>query len=99
MMLAMFAGKNRDDWDDLLPAVMMAYRSSVHESTGFSPYRLMFGEECTLPMDIGLPRDQLDTSESITRGEIDWEHPGIHRGNLITCAGSERVTDRVCSIK
>ena len=66
MMLAMFAGKNRDDWDDLLPAVMMAYRSSVHESTGFSPYRLMFGEECTLPMDIGLPRDQLDTSESIT---------------------------------
>ena len=31
-----------------------------------------------------------------TEGEIDWEHPGIHRGNLITCAGSERVTDRVC---
>ena len=47
IMLAMFASKNRKDWDDLLPAVMMAYRSSVHESTGFSPYRLMFGEECT----------------------------------------------------
>ena len=45
MMLAMFAGENRDDWDDLFPAVMMAYRSSVHESTGFSPYRLMFGED------------------------------------------------------
>ena len=42
MMLAMFAGENKDDWDDLLPAVMMAYRSSVHESMGFSPYRLMF---------------------------------------------------------
>ena len=72
MMLAMFAGKNRDDWDDLLPAVMMAYRSSVHESTGFSPHRLMFGEECTLPMDIGLPRDQLDTSESITSPYALW---------------------------
>ena len=58
MMLAMFAGKNREDWDDLLPTVMMAYRSSGHESTGFSPYRLMFGEECTLPMDIGLPKQQ-----------------------------------------
>ena len=66
IMLAMFAGKNRDDWDDLLPAVMMAYRSSVHESIGFSPYRLMFGEECTLPMDIGLPKEQLHTPDSIT---------------------------------
>ena len=72
MMLAMFVGKNRDDLDDLLPAVMMAYRSSVHESTGFSPYRLMFGEECTLPMDIGLPRDQLDTSESISSPYALW---------------------------
>ena len=45
MKLAMFAGENRDNWDDLLPAVMMAYRSSVHESTCFSPYRLMFGEK------------------------------------------------------
>ena len=36
MLLAMFAGDHRDDWDDLLPAVMMACRSGVHESTGFS---------------------------------------------------------------
>ena len=41
MMWAMFAGENWDDWDDLLLAVMMAYHSSVHESTGFSPYCLM----------------------------------------------------------
>ena len=47
MLLAMFTGEHRDDWDNLLPAVMMAYRSSVHESTGISPYRLMFGETCT----------------------------------------------------
>ena len=46
MMLVMFAGEHHDDWYDLLPAVMTAYRSSIHESTGFSPYRLMFGEEC-----------------------------------------------------
>ena len=65
MMLAMFAGENRDDWDDLLPAVMMAYRSSVHESTGFSPYRLMFGEEYTLPMDVGLPRQDQDLPDPI----------------------------------
>ena len=66
MMLAMFAGEHKDDWDDLLPPVMMDYRSSVHESTGFSPYRLMFGEECMLPMDIGLPRRQPDLAEDVS---------------------------------
>ena len=40
-------------------------RSSVHESTGFSPYRLMFGEECTLPMDVGLPRRDQDLMDPI----------------------------------
>ena len=72
MMLAMFAGDNKDDWDDLLPAVMMAYRSSVYESTGFSPYRLMFGEKCTLPMYIGLPRQQPDPSEGISSPYAVW---------------------------
>ena len=38
----------------------MAYRSNVHKSTGLSPYRLMFREECTLPMDAGLPRRDQD---------------------------------------
>ena len=65
MMLAMFAGEHRDDWDYLLPAVIMAYRSNVHESTGFRPYRLMFGEECTLPMDVGLPRHDQDLPNPI----------------------------------
>ena len=72
MMLAMFAGEHKDDWDDLLPLVMMAYCSSVHESTEFSPYRLMFGDECTLPMDIGLPRQQPDPQEGITSPYAVW---------------------------
>ena len=59
MMLAMFA-------------VMMAYRSSVHESTGFNPYRLIFGEECMLPMDVGLPRCESDLPEQITSPYAIW---------------------------
>ena len=72
MMLAMFAQKHCDDWDDLLLAVMMAYRTSVHESTGFSPYRLMFGEECTLPMDAGLPRRDTESADPIQSPYALW---------------------------
>ena len=72
MMLPMFAGEHRDDWDDLLPAVMMAYRSSVHESTGFSPHSLIFREKCTLPMDVGLPRRTHDVPDPINNMYALW---------------------------
>ena len=99
MMLAMFASKNREDWDDLLPTVMMAYRSSVHESTGFSPYRLMFGEECTLPMDIGLPKQQSNLPDSSLYAvwvrdalEVAYEKVRRHSGQVVQ--RQKRLYDR-----
>ena len=50
MMLSMFVNDQRDNWNELLPYVM--HRTSVHESTGYSPFRLMMGEKCTLPQDV-----------------------------------------------
>ena len=52
MMLSMCVNDRRDNWHKLLPFVMHAYRTSVHESTGYSPFRLMMGEECSLPQDV-----------------------------------------------
>ena len=52
MMLSMFVNDRRDNWNELLPFVLHAYRTSVHESTGYSPFRLMMGEECSLPQDV-----------------------------------------------
>ena len=48
MMLSMFVNDRQDNWYELLPFVMHAYRTSIHESTGYSPFRLMMGEECSL---------------------------------------------------
>ena len=64
MMLSMFVNDRRDNWDELLPYVM-----HIHESTGYSPFRLMMGEECSLPQDVS-------TSELRTNREHDKSpHP------------------------
>ena len=43
MMLSMFVNDRRDNWHELLPFVMHDYWTSVHESTGYSLFRLMMG--------------------------------------------------------
>ena len=43
-MLAMFVSQEHDNWDDLLPFMMLAYNTTVHMTTGFTPYRLVFGD-------------------------------------------------------
>ena len=45
---------------------------SVHESMGFSPYRLMFWEECTLSMDVGLPWHDRDLPDPIKNPYALW---------------------------
>ena len=45
-------GKDIRRWDELLPLVLFAIRSSKHESTGFSPFELMYGYEIRGPLDI-----------------------------------------------
>ena len=39
------------DWADFVPKAVLAYNTSVHELTGFTPCRLMFGREATLSLD------------------------------------------------
>ena len=51
-MLTKFVSTDRDDWDEKLPFLMMAYRSSEHDTTGYSPNRMMLGRETELPIDL-----------------------------------------------
>ena len=51
-MLSSFVNEHKNDWDDHLPYVMMAYRATMHESTKCSPNLLMLGRETTCPLDL-----------------------------------------------
>jgi transposase InsO family protein len=54
--MSAFVDKNQKNWDELVPLLMLAYRSSVHESTGISPNEMVFGRQVTLPIDLVLGR-------------------------------------------
>ena len=50
-MPAKWIDKDQTNWSVKLTYVLMAYRSSVHESTGFNPHYLVLGHEISLPVD------------------------------------------------
>ena len=51
-MLATTTKNHPFDWEDQLRKVCMAYNTSVHSSTGFTPFYLMFRRQANLPIDL-----------------------------------------------
>ncbi|KAL5469070.1 hypothetical protein EMCRGX_G030262 [Ephydatia muelleri] len=51
-MLSIAVGEDEMSWDLQLPLLLLAYRTSVHDTTGTSPFELMYGREVRLPEDI-----------------------------------------------
>ena len=51
-MLRKTAKEEGKDWDKLLPYILFAYREVPQESTGFSPFELLYGREVRGPLDV-----------------------------------------------
>ena len=54
-----------DEWDEALLATLLAMRTSVNPTTGFTPFFLEHGHEACLPVDMiaGPPPGQSTTSD------------------------------------
>ena len=64
-MLATTSLSHPFDWEDQIPKVCMAYNTSIHASSGYTPFFLMFGRQARLPVDLvyGTRVDQTPVSE------------------------------------
>ncbi|GFW33577.1 retrovirus-related Pol polyprotein from transposon 412 [Trichonephila clavipes] len=47
--LSSMVSSNQQDWDKKLPFFLLAYRSAVHETTGYSSAQMLFGYDLRLP--------------------------------------------------
>lgn len=50
-MLSHYVNNNQNDWDMHLSLVCMAVNSQYHESTGYSPYEIVFGRKMETPLE------------------------------------------------
>ena len=58
------------EWDVLLPRVVFAYNTAIHTSTGFTPHRLMFGDDCRFPVQLRVDEVLSDTTPSSRAKEM-----------------------------
>ncbi|BHF69484.1 hypothetical protein SprV_0301252900 [Sparganum proliferum] len=63
LLLVFSKDSHEHDWDVHLPLRLLAYRDSVHSSTGFTPHYIWAGRDIRLPIDLlyPLPRPEAST--------------------------------------
>ena len=69
-MLASTVMENPFEWESHLRKVRLAYNTSVHATTGHTPFFLMFGRQAQLPVD---PVFKTDKAPSVSSSEYALE--------------------------
>ena len=59
--------RDRDNWDEQIAAALLAYRSSVQATTGFSPFEMLYGREAILPLSISRDENNLKPIQGSAR--------------------------------
>ena len=96
-MLKKLCTENEEEWDDLIPYALFAYREVPHEETGFSPFELLYGWPVRGPLAIlrGLFTGEDETHRSVV------DHVVTIRDRLADTAEmiKENLTKRKAKIK
>lgn len=70
-ILSKYISVNQTDWDTFIDGIVFAYNSTIHESTGMTPYKMVFGEEMTLP--VNLISENLDSDDiAVYKNEAEY---------------------------
>jgi hypothetical protein len=67
--------KGTDDWDLHIPAVLLAYRTKRHATTGYTPFHLVYGRQAILPIETIIPTEPSPDADK----EIDLQDSILQR--------------------
>jgi hypothetical protein len=67
VMLSHYVSKNQNDWDEYLPYVLLAYRTTPHRTMKETPFYMLYGRNVRYPFDSLVPAAPLDESE------VNWK--------------------------
>ena len=70
-MLAAHCKENPWNWEDHIHKVYFTYNSSVHSSTGYAPFYLMYGSQATLLTDFQYGTVETRKHQSTNEYEAD----------------------------
>ena len=66
-LLKTLTTEQKGDWPSHLPALTFAYNATPHSTTGYQPYKLMFGRKAPAPCDNWLRLRQYNDDKSISK--------------------------------
>ena len=88
--LSKFVDQHQRDWDEHVPLLLMAYRTSAHDTTGVTPAKMIMGRDLRRPIDlfIGRPSEEMPVHKSAYAQQLP---PGEDKQlRLRTLATTER---------
>jgi len=77
-MLGKVVSESQRDWDDRLPAVLAAFRSSLHESTGYTPNRLFMGRQVRVPLYLLLDLPEHEHTQTLSVNDFVQTNTGVY---------------------
>ena len=99
-MLSAYVSQNQKDWATYIPMLVLAYNSSVHDTTRCTPASLMLGRQLRLPIDLalGIPETRQSTCETdyayLLEKQLVHIHDIARKHIKISSDGMKRFYDR-----
>jgi len=90
-VLSKFVNSAQTNWDDLLQPAVFAYNTSIHSSTGYTPFEMVHGFLPTMPVgaELIIPRETKQASE--------WVKTIHDQARVLQAAGFQKQTRRAKS--